>query len=182
MTWWAVPTLRAASSSIRPQPARGTWRSTKRCSRTAVDGGVATLRFYQWSEPTLSLGYFQRYDDRHQHAASRKCAVVRRQSGGGAILHDRELTYSLTLPASHPLTRDATALYTAVHNAFIQALAPRLPVGRTCLATATQRQRIAAGSERRAVPLLPASGLRRLAPCRRSGARSRRNKFRAASV
>ena len=47
------------------------------------------------------------------------CAIVRRQSGGGAILHDRELTYSLTLPPGHPLTRDATALYTAVHNAFI---------------------------------------------------------------
>ena len=61
----------------------------------AAENGVATLRFYQWSEPTLSLGYFQRYDDRDQHAASRECAVVRRQTGGGAILHDRELTYSL---------------------------------------------------------------------------------------
>ena len=37
----------------------------------AAENGIATLRFYQWSEPTLSLGYFQRYDDRHQHAASR---------------------------------------------------------------------------------------------------------------
>ena len=89
-------------------------------------GGVATLRFYQWSEPTLSLGYFQRYDDRHQHAASGACAIVRRQSGGGAILHDRELTYSLTIPPGHPISRDATALYTAVHNAFIQSLEPRL--------------------------------------------------------
>ena len=92
----------------------------------AVDDDVATLRLYQWNEPTLSLGYFQRYDDRHQHAASRDCAVVRRQSGGGAILHDRELTYSLTLPPGHPLTRDATALYTAVHNAFIELLSPHL--------------------------------------------------------
>ena len=92
----------------------------------AVDGGVATLRLYQWIEPTLSLGYFQRYDDRQQHSASSGCAIVRRQSGGGAILHDRELTYSLTLPPSHPLTHDATALYTAVHNAFIQSLTLRL--------------------------------------------------------
>ena len=67
----------------------------------AVENGVATLRFYQWSEPTLSLGYFQRYADREQHTASRNCAVVRRQTGGGAILHDRELTYSLALPANH---------------------------------------------------------------------------------
>ena len=65
----------------------------------AAENGTATLRFYSWDEPTLSLGYFQRYADREQHTASRTCAVVRRQTGGGAILHDRELTYSLALPA-----------------------------------------------------------------------------------
>lgn len=93
----------------------------------AVAGSDATLRLYQWNEPTLSLGYFQRYDDRQTHAASRECAIVRRQSGGGAILHDHELTYSLTLPPGHPLGRDATALYHAIHNVFIELLSPRLP-------------------------------------------------------
>jgi lipoate-protein ligase A len=90
----------------------------------AVESGIATLRFYAWSEPTLSLGYFQRYDDRHSHAPSRDCAVVRRQTGGGAILHDRELTYSVTLPASHALARDSESLYTAVHEAIIAELSP----------------------------------------------------------
>jgi len=89
----------------------------------AAENDVVTLRFYQWNEPTLSLGYFQRYEDRHEHAASRACAVVRRQTGGGAILHDRELTYSLVLPASHPLERDTKQLYAAVHEAFIATLA-----------------------------------------------------------
>src|SRR5688572_17520100 len=88
----------------------------------ATENGVATLRFYQWSEPTLSLGYFQRYDERYQHTGSRDCAVVRRQSGGGAILHDRELTYSLALPAGHPLARDSQRLYSAIHEAFINML------------------------------------------------------------
>ena len=88
----------------------------------AIENGNATLRFYQWSEPTLSLGYFQQYADREQHAASRGCAVVRRQTGGGAILHDRELTYSLTLPANYPLTRNKGKLYSTVHNEFIAAL------------------------------------------------------------
>jgi lipoate-protein ligase A len=92
----------------------------------AVAGGDATLRLYQWNQPTLSLGYFQHYNDRNQHIASRECAIVRRQSGGGAILHDRELTYSLSLPPRHPLSRNATALYNAVHNLFIAVLAPRL--------------------------------------------------------
>jgi lipoate-protein ligase A len=88
----------------------------------AIENGIATLRFYQWNEPTLSLGYFQPYADRNQHVASRNCAIVRRQSGGGAILHDRELTYSLILPPGHPLGRNAPQLYDAVHKAFIAAL------------------------------------------------------------
>jgi lipoate-protein ligase A len=92
----------------------------------AADSGAATLRFYWWSEPTLSLGYFQSYEDRWQHAASQQCAVVRRQTGGGAILHDRELTYSLTLPAAHPLARNSQRLYTAVHDAFIAVLSPHI--------------------------------------------------------
>jgi lipoate-protein ligase A len=88
----------------------------------AADNGIATVRFYQWQESTLSLGYFQRYDDRYEHAPSRDCAIVRRQTGGGAIVHDRELTYSLTLPASHPLARQSQPLYAAVHDAFIVEL------------------------------------------------------------
>lgn len=80
-------------------------------------------RFYQWSAPTLSLGYFQRYQDRAQHGASLHCAVVRRSTGGGAILHDRELTYSLTMSATHPLCASAAALYRQVHGTLVAALA-----------------------------------------------------------
>jgi lipoate-protein ligase A len=88
----------------------------------AAEHNTATLRFYSWNEPTLSLGYFQRYADRKQHPASSTCAVVRRQTGGGAILHDHELTYSLVLPASHPLTRQNEKLYRIVHEVFIEIL------------------------------------------------------------
>jgi lipoate-protein ligase A len=88
----------------------------------AADNGIATLRLYQWDEPTLSLGYFQRYEDRDTHVASRGCAVVRRQTGGGAILHDRELTYSIAVPPAHALARNADALYSTVHEAFVAQL------------------------------------------------------------
>jgi len=47
---------------------------------------------------------------------------VRRLSGGGAILHDREVTYCLILPATHPLAHDTQQLYRAVHEAFLQLL------------------------------------------------------------
>ncbi len=83
------------------------------------------LRFYQWSPATLSLGYFQRYTERAAHPPSEHCAIVRRASGGGAILHDRELTYSLVLPAGHALTARAEPLYRAVHQALIDVLAER---------------------------------------------------------
>jgi lipoyl(octanoyl) transferase len=107
-------------------PAPGAWNMAvdEALLADAADSGVATLRFYQWSEPTLSLGYFQSIENRYQHAASVGCACVRRQTGGGAILHDRELTYSLVLPAGHELARQTEAIYNSVHDAFIDVLRP----------------------------------------------------------
>ncbi len=87
--------------------------------------GACCWRFYGWSEPTLSLGYFQTYSDRWQHAASRQSPVVRRASGGGAILHDHELTYSLVVPLQHPLGRRRLDLYRAVHESLSDVLADR---------------------------------------------------------
>ncbi|HEX6962900.1 MAG TPA: hypothetical protein VF175_13605, partial [Lacipirellula sp.] len=91
----------------------------------AAAGGSATLRFYQWREPTLSLGYFQSHKERDAHAPSRRVAMVRRLSGGGALLHDRELTYSLCLPPSHPQARHSERLYAIVHRAIIGVIAQR---------------------------------------------------------
>ena len=84
-----------------------------------------TLRLYGWSTPTVSLGYFQRFRDFEAlPAPAGTLPVVRRQTGGGAILHDQELTYSLTLPVGHPLARLPIArLYTAVHDALVETVA-----------------------------------------------------------
>lgn len=90
---------------------------------SAVRDAVMTLRFYRWSQATLSLGYFQRQVDRQHHAKSLECPIVRRTSGGGAIVHDQELTYSLAVPASSLLMRDVTALYDAAHDSLLDALA-----------------------------------------------------------
>jgi len=88
----------------------------------AAAEGTTTLRFYRWSSPTLSLGYFQPYRERMTHPPSRWCALVRRPSGGGAILHDREWTYSFAAPAGSPLAVDALALFQSLHGALIDAL------------------------------------------------------------
>ena len=79
-------------------------------------------RFYRWAEPTLSVGRFQRYEDRQQHPASLSCPAVRRASGGGAIVHDAEITYSLVVPAGHPLAVRRIALYGLVHGTLIDVL------------------------------------------------------------
>lgn len=78
--------------------------------------GSATMRWYQWAEPTLSLGYFQSDDPLVMPGTSR----VRRLSGGGAILHDREWTYSLAMPRAD--LADATSLYAIVHSAIVDTL------------------------------------------------------------
>ena len=51
----------AAAASTRPAPAHGTWRSTRCCWNGGGRAGRCCWRFYQWREPTLSLGYFQEY-------------------------------------------------------------------------------------------------------------------------
>jgi len=83
-----------------------------------------TLRLYQWSTPTISLGYFQHYADYEQlPPPAGELPVVRRQTGGGAILHDLELTYSLTLPTGDPrLEGGANRLYERAHAAITACL------------------------------------------------------------
>lgn len=62
-----------------------------------------TLRLYAWEPVCLSLGYAQPYRDvDHQRLQIRGWDVVRRPSGGRAILHSNELTYALIAPADNP--------------------------------------------------------------------------------
>ncbi|KYP80489.1 lipoate--protein ligase family protein [Ferroacidibacillus organovorans] len=62
-----------------------------------------TLRFYAWERPSLSLGYFQRTkrDVNLEAIHARGFDWVRRMTGGRAVLHDRELTYSVHVPGQH---------------------------------------------------------------------------------
>src|SRR6056297_2447018 len=89
------------------------------------DGSIAMLRTYEWSVPTLSLGYFQSKAEAEADPRWRGVSIVRRATGGGAIWHDRELTYALAVPASHPMARSAKDLYRAVHGAIAGLLADR---------------------------------------------------------
>lgn len=89
----------------------------------ARDPSTALFRTYGWSVPTLSLGYFQRWEEVEAASRWRNAAKVRRATGGGAIWHEHELTFSIVIPSTHPLTRPNIALYRAVHRATAELLA-----------------------------------------------------------
>ena len=64
-----------------------------------------TLRFYGWRVPTLSIGYFQDYEKEVDSEACRRFGVdiIRRPTGGKAVLHEQELTYAVIAGADSPL-------------------------------------------------------------------------------
>jgi lipoate-protein ligase A len=65
---------------------------------------LPTLRLYAWTPPCLSLGVAQPWEDVDlARLQARGWEVVRRITGGRAILHTDELTYSIIGPADHPL-------------------------------------------------------------------------------
>jgi lipoate-protein ligase A len=69
-------------------------------TRRAAVTGDATFRIYGWSRPTLSIGRNQRARGCYDEDEARRLGVefVRRPTGGRALLHDHEITYSVTLP------------------------------------------------------------------------------------
>ncbi len=119
------PSLKPDCRLLQDAPASGAWNMAvdEVLLESAARDGVMSLRFYRWSEPTLSLGYFQRYADRQLHPKSHDCRAVRRSSGGGAIVHDQELTYSIAMPAQPCIAGDAMFLYDAAHESLVEALA-----------------------------------------------------------
>jgi len=89
---------------VHTDPADGPWNM-------AVDEGLLeaagrevappTLRFYAWRPPAVSLGRFQDSGGVDlDYARARGWDVVRRPTGGRGVLHQHEVTYSLTLPPS----------------------------------------------------------------------------------
>jgi lipoate-protein ligase A len=88
----------------------------------AEDPTFAFFRTYHWSEPTLSLGYFQEMARAEADPRWCRAPIVRRPTGGGAIWHHHELTYALIVPVNYPLARPHTALYHGVHSAIATLL------------------------------------------------------------
>lgn len=88
---------------------------------------MPVLRFYQWSRPSISIGYFQSVEKtvRDHHCADQMMPVVRRPTGGGMVRHGADLTMSLSLPESHArFAGGVSDSYRAVHAVILNALEP----------------------------------------------------------
>jgi lipoate-protein ligase A len=80
---------------------------------------VPVLRFYGWTEPAASFGYFQKHTDVQRLTSLRP--LVRRPTGGGVVPHDADWTYSVAFPPTDDwYALKAKASYRRVH-AWIQA-------------------------------------------------------------
>ena len=76
------------------------------------------LRIYRWDTACVSIGYFQKIS-----VVPSGHPFVRRYTGGGLVEHGRDLTYTLVLPADHPLTTAGTLpSYRSIHQSVAQAL------------------------------------------------------------
>jgi lipoate-protein ligase A len=81
-----------------------------------------TVRFYGWNPATLSIGYFQKAQEVDMEAVeSEGIGFVRRPTGGRAVLHDLELTYSIIVSETYPgIPRNVTDAYRVLSEGLLQ--------------------------------------------------------------
>ena len=109
---------------IDPEPMPGSWNMAvdEALLESAIERQTCILRLYRWSEATLTLGYFQQENAARRDPRLASLPAVRRLSGGGAILHHHEITYSCAIPPNHPLAADPLQLYDRVHERIVALL------------------------------------------------------------
>lgn len=84
-----------------------------------------TVRVYGWSQPAITVGYSQRYESELdvERCRAEGIDIVRRPTGGRALLHHRELTYAVVAPVSlAPFDRGLKATFGAISEALLAGL------------------------------------------------------------
>ncbi|MDD5697900.1 MAG: hypothetical protein PHH77_04720 [Victivallaceae bacterium] len=82
--------------------------------------GRPLIRIYAWDRPAVSIGYVQHYA---AAPGGGKYTVVRRPTGGGAVWHDCDLTYTAVVPAADPICKlSRLESYRVFHRAVLLAL------------------------------------------------------------
>ncbi len=82
---------------------------------------IPLIRFYRWSSPALSFGYFENFGRVAECAAARD--LVRRWTGGGIVFHGDDLTYAIVIPRENGMSRESPiSIYEKTHGAIQRAL------------------------------------------------------------
>jgi lipoate-protein ligase A len=89
--------------------------------------GQPVLRFYGWTEPAATFGYFQKFSEVER--ATQLRPLIRRPTGGGIVPHDADWTYSLVVPPNHGWhSLKAIESYRRIHE-WIQNAFAKLKIG-----------------------------------------------------
>ncbi len=87
-------------------------------STSVVDGARPALRLYTWAPPALSLGRFQSEAEVDRYACEQLgVEVVRRPTGGRALLHGADLTYAVAIPRPDGAAGKVDAVYCSLATA-----------------------------------------------------------------
>ena len=92
MKTWFLLQLRPCDAGVQHGAGRGVAGS-----RVAL--GKPVLRFYGWTEPAATFGYFQKFSEVERATLLRP--LIRRPTGGGIVPHDADWTYSFAVPPDH---------------------------------------------------------------------------------
>jgi lipoate-protein ligase A len=86
---------------LEPRPGAWNMAIDMALAEAVAAGAPAAVRWYRWRPACLSLGRHQRAEGRYDPERLRRLGLdaVRRPTGGGAVLHDDELTYAVAVPA-----------------------------------------------------------------------------------
>ena len=120
---WPGPGSSSTTSTTRPTPP-ARWPPISRCSTRWQPAEPPVLRLYRWDPPALSLGRFQPDDDvDHDACARHGVGVVRRPTGGRALLHGGDVTYAVAFPRPRATPPRVDALYEWLAGGLIAGLA-----------------------------------------------------------
>jgi len=89
------------------------------------EDALPTIRFYGWTRPSFSFGYFQNISEEVdiRKCNEREIDLVRRPTGGGTVIHGWDQTYSVIAPRKYPLIpQDILASYQLISQCIIAGL------------------------------------------------------------
>jgi len=111
---------------IDPVPCAGSWNMAvdEHLFGSLGGGGETVVRFYRWARPTVSLGYSQSVDRAVdlEFCGNNGIDVVRRMTGGKLVLHDREITYSVSSTDASVFSSTLSSSYRLISEALVRGL------------------------------------------------------------